>query len=63
MGKLLAGLALLTFAAGIVFADNITIAVIPKGLDNPVFEPTRIAAEKEAKKLGVTLLQLLKKRR
>ncbi|MBN1913247.1 MAG: substrate-binding domain-containing protein [Candidatus Omnitrophica bacterium] len=52
----IAVLIMLVNFTGQVFAEDITIALIPKGLDNPVFEPARIAAEDEAKKLGVKLL-------
>jgi ribose transport system substrate-binding protein len=39
-----------------LMAGNITIAIVPKGTDNPIFDATRIAAEKEAKELGVNLI-------
>jgi ribose transport system substrate-binding protein len=41
---------------GSLFAADITIAVMPKGLDNPVFGPTRAGAEAEGKKLGVEVI-------
>jgi len=53
---LLAALFGLLFAGTVFAADKITIAVMPKGLDNPVFEPTKAGAEEEAAKLGVEVL-------
>ena len=37
-------------------AADVTIAMVPKALDNPVFTTSRIAAEEKAKELGVELI-------
>jgi len=37
-------------------AADVTIAMVPKALDNPVFTTSRVAAEEKAKELGVELI-------
>jgi ribose transport system substrate-binding protein len=47
----------LTFIASLAYAEKkVTIAMVPKALDNPVFTTSRIAAEAKAKDLGVDLI-------
>ena len=45
-----------TFITSLAYAADVTIAMVPKALDNPVFTTSRIAAEEKAKELGVELI-------
>jgi len=45
-----------TFMTSLAYAADVTIAMVPKALDNPVFTTSRVAAEEKAKELGVELI-------
>jgi ribose transport system substrate-binding protein len=47
---------LAVFMTSLAYAADVTIAMVPKALDNPVFTTSRIAAEEKAKELGVELI-------